>query len=539
MTSQEIPVKKYRALNLYVPLFLLAAVQFFCTPILNSGDDAFLMYTLAGGYGEAPTHLLHYNHVWHPLLGWIIKELFTSYPQVNWYTLTLLGVHFVALIFIYHAFIRRTGLATGSLMFFIFFFFFEIRFLLTPSFTSTAFVGACGTLMNLVLVIDKDTRKWKKTLPAILLVVVAGLLRLQIAWLVMILFLPYALPILTKEKRTRWLIFFGSAAILLFVLNTRHENFYRKQIPGWEQQENFRQALFYGYNRPVKADPSAAFRDSTEMQLFFSGFLYDDPQFNTKRLKEISEHITRKRLLDEKEDRQGIYWLFMEIRVYLVLFGVFIISLIIQKKKSILRRWVSTLIMVVLIYGGLFVLMKITPPIHIGLLMILWLHLAGHFNKEDNLFPDIKWQRLAGSLVLVLAFCWMGIRVFSENKINIKKRAQFYCALGELNKDQSRLFIATDDNFPLSYFYTWDVPRDYPVTNLIYKDRLLAGTYKYTLDRFGMTAVDSSIVDRDFVYLLGNLVPAVGQKFVAKYTGRFPAYKCLQVRKLIPFTGSW
>ena len=76
MFKSEIKNKWVAAFCIVFLSFLM--VNVFLFPLFNSGDDVFLMYTLAGGYGETPTNLLHYNHVWHPILGWVVKTLFEA-----------------------------------------------------------------------------------------------------------------------------------------------------------------------------------------------------------------------------------------------------------------------------------------------------------------------------------------------------------------------------------------------------------------------------------------------------------------------------
>ena len=72
---------------LLVNVILFSCVFAFAFPIYNSGDDVYLLYTLSGGFGQAPTELLHYHYGMHPYMGWMLKNLFTQYPGFNWYSL--------------------------------------------------------------------------------------------------------------------------------------------------------------------------------------------------------------------------------------------------------------------------------------------------------------------------------------------------------------------------------------------------------------------------------------------------------------------
>src|SRR6188474_3356665 len=125
-----------------IVLLSFSAVCIFLFPILNSGDDVFLMYTLAGGYGEAPTNLLHYNHVWQPAVGWVLKSLFEISPGFNWYTVFLLCVQMMGCIAMLYVLLNRFKVYTALLIYLVFFFFIEARILLSLNFSSSAWVLA-------------------------------------------------------------------------------------------------------------------------------------------------------------------------------------------------------------------------------------------------------------------------------------------------------------------------------------------------------------------------------------------------------------
>lgn len=78
-------------------LFFGVSLCFFL-PVLNSDDDVFLMYQLSGGFGEPPGNLLHFDHVIHPWLGFLLSRLFVLDPQVNWYSLGIIGHTFYILL---------------------------------------------------------------------------------------------------------------------------------------------------------------------------------------------------------------------------------------------------------------------------------------------------------------------------------------------------------------------------------------------------------------------------------------------------------
>lgn len=520
--------------SLLVTAILLFLFTSITTPLLNSGDDAFMMYTLAGGFGEAPTNLLHYNHLWHPWLGSLVSNLFSVMPGVNWYSIALLVYHWLGLTAVFYVMLRTVKLSSAILLFLTLFTFIEARLLLSLNLTGAALVAGVGAVFLVThLVKQQRITNWL-TVFAVLLLLLAGLLRLHVIVLVILLFLPLLFFGFSKKQvvRVATIIFLSGA--ILFGLNKLQEQYYIKHIPGWKKQDEFRQGLFYAYNRPIKENiPGSVFKDSTEQELFFSAFLYDSVKFTPERVMEISKNITRERWLDEKEDRLGLYWFFFELRIYLLLFIVFAGLLVINKQLKQLRYWVLPVLAVLFIYACLFVFLKMTATIHLGLLFILWIQFSATIQGDTTFFPGKKNSAFLISGILLLLLAWMFVRLYKENIANKSRQQRFRCVMNEMNQQKDKLFIATDDSFPLGYFYIWDVPEQYPVTNLLYKDRLLTHTYLQTLNRYGIKDLDKALAEDKRILLLGGKLPSLEKVIIgSKLSERNPAFKCIEVRRL-------
>jgi len=520
--------------SLLVTAILLFLFTSITTPLLNSGDDAFMMYTLAGGFGEAPTNLLHYNHLWHPWLGSLVSNLFSVMPGVNWYSIALLVYHWLGLTAVFYVMLRTVKLSSAILLFLTLFTFIEARLLLSLNLTGAALVAGVGAVFLVTHLVKQQRITIWLTVFAVLLLLLAGLLRLHVIVLVILLFLPLLFFGFSKKQVVRVATIIFLLGVILFGLNKLQEQYYIKHIPGWKKQEEFRQGLFYAYNRPIKENiPGGVFKDSTEQELFFSAFLYDSVKFTPERVMEISKNITRERWLDEKEDRLGLYWFFFELRIYLLLFIVFAGLLVINKQLKQLRYWVLPLLAVLFIYACLFVFLKMTVTIHLGLLFILWIQFSATIQGDTTFFPGKKSSAFLISGILLLLLGWMFVRLYKENIANKSRQQRFRCVMNELNQQKDKLFIATDDSFPLGYFYIWDVPEQYPVTNLLYKDRLLTHTYLQTLNRYGIKDLNKALAEDKRILLLGGKLPSLEKVIIgSKLSERNPAFKCIEVRRL-------
>lgn len=525
---------KYSFFTLFLivaSLLLLFTTTF--TPLLNSGDDAFIMYTLAGGFGEEPTNLLHYNHGWHPWLGGLLSTLFSTWPGVNWYSITLLVLHCFGLSALLYTLLKAIKPAAGILLFLVIFLFIESRFLLSLNFTGTSIVTGTGALVLMVYQLNKQKVFSGLNVFAFFLLLLSGMLRLHVVILVMLLFIPFIISSLSKKNILSVFSAYLLLGVFLLLLNKAQENFYNDNIPGWKKQESFRQGLFYAYNRPKNPDVfKIVFKDSTEQELFFSSFLYDSAQFTPLRITEISTKITRKRWLNNKEDILGLYWFFIELRIYFLLILTFVIILAFSKQIGQIHRWLIPMITVLFVYAYLFVFLKITTTIHLGLLFVLLVQISIGFQGVTPVI-SFKWTRLFMGSVFILLVGWMLSRLFKENEINKERRRNFSCVLTELNQNKDKLFIATDDSFPLGHFYLWDTPLQFPVSNLVYKDRMLTHTYLKTLKRYGVNDLHKALRENTNLRLAGKKLLSLEKIFDGvRISEQMPDFKCMEVRKL-------
>lgn len=186
--------------SIAVNLLLFLLVNLFLFPIFNSGDDVFLLYTLSGGYGDAPTNLLYYNHVWHPVLGWKIKWWFENFPGVNWYTVFLMGLQVISCTGLLYRLFKKFKAGSALLLYLLFFCFIELRVIEWLNFSSTAWITAVA---GFILLLDavKQKRIGGQIILSVLLLLVAGLLRLHIIAAVAILFMPAFLMYTLKEYK--------------------------------------------------------------------------------------------------------------------------------------------------------------------------------------------------------------------------------------------------------------------------------------------------------------------------------------------------
>ena len=529
-------------LAVIVNIMLFALFYLFATPLLNSGDDAYFMYTLSGGYGEAPTSLLHYDYGWHYWLGSIVKQCFILQPGFNWYSFILNLFHFSGCASILFVLRRRMPLFKALLFFVIFFLLIETRMLLSLSYTGAAWVmGAGGALLMIEgfrgSTVQGSMVKWLLgpggfLVKGMILIILAGMLRYQMMEMVILLSLPLGYMLLSRKAFFKLAALMLVAVVVVVGLFKIHEAHYRKHITGWDQQEKFRQALFVAYNKSIKpAEQQTVFYDSLERNLFNAGFLYDSTRFTPERVATITKQITRNRYFDLKEDRIKLYWVLRSFEFYFLLIVMVLALWIWQGYKTQAKRWLYYFLFVLAVYLLLYVFLKITHPVYMGLMMMLWLQLALQSPEEEQ---TIKYKRLPLIYLPIMIVALFGAKAaWQENSNNIIRKKYFYCAMENLNRYPDRLYVATDDNFPLGWIGLWDDPKEYPVYNLIYKDRLITHTYLTTIQRFGIRDFQQALLHDKRIYLLGDTIPGSDKIFPGTIlSGPIKEMVCLLARQL-------
>jgi hypothetical protein len=530
------PSSKFKwAIAVAITFLFFLIVNSFLYPLFNSGDDVFLMYTLAGGYGEAPTNLLHYNYGWHPMLGWAVKTLFNNFSFLNWYTIMLLLLQLLGCSMIFYVFLNKFRFIVAFFFFFILLFFFEVRNLLSLNYTATSWVLTSGATLLLLFRLQTRARMADLFISSFL-ILIAGLLRLQIAIIVVLLFLP-AFFLYCRQHFKKWSLAFAGCFLFLFLLNQQQQSYYSSHIPGWKEQEKLRQALFYSYNRPKRPLQDVA-RDSMEGAFFRTLFFFDSNFISPKRINEIARARVRNRNFEYSEDKESLYWFFVEMRISILLYAICLIAL--WRAKILYRVFQKRLIglpLIILSYGFLFFFLKVTDAVHLGLLMILWIYFVLAISSYSSFDIFSKKKESLFLLLLILPVLWMSVRVFKINEENLRRHSRFACIISQLQKHKDKVFIATDDRIPMNFFYVWHLPRDFSIVNTVYKDRILTGTYLFTLQRYHITNLVQSIYQDKNVFLAGAAFPELGLYY--KKHGHpviisppLKEFSCFEVRKV-------
>lgn len=501
--------------SILITAVLFATFLTLCAPIIDSDDNFYALYTLAGGYGQAPTHILHYLHIWNPFLFWPIAKLFNLMPGFNWYSGFLLTLQFIGCTHLLHLFLRLFPRWMALTLFLIFFLFFESSYLLSLNHTTTSFLLAISGCSSLLYHFHSGTKSatadFSKLIFPLCLLLVSGLLRLHTLGLYIVLTLGMGLIFLPFRHYKRMFLSLFLIGLVLLTFMAVHKFYYITRLPHFEREEQLRQSLFYLANHstsPHRGDTGISRIKSSFIQ---SWFLYDTAFVTQKDIDHFSKKATHNQLRNTGTKRSILYWSFINSRVYLFLLALILFAFTVYRQYKVLIQWLLMSLPGVFVYGYLVLFMKVTESIFIAFLSSIFFSAAFCFNR-------FKLERVSFTpllhILLILNTGWMLVRIYKSNDANLNEIKETRALLKEISTHPQFLFVNTDMDFRDLGFYIWDTPQQYPLTNLLNKELLVTNSYYPTFERFGIRDLMQELPYRSDILLFNRVDPLLKEYYL-------------------------
>jgi hypothetical protein len=461
-------------------LFIL--LFFFCFPVYHSGDDVFLLYLMGGGFAQEPTALLHYNHIMHPILGNTLATLFKTVPFINWYTLLLLLVHYVCTSTLLFVILQRQPKLVAIILYLVFFVIIEAWFLLQLTFSVTAAIA--GMAATAVLWHNANTNKeWVYYIFPAALLLTGALFRIHVLIPVVLLASPLLIAPPFFINRLKLMVTLLIVVLITAALNYQHQQYYQKNSAGWQLEENYRQAVFNYYNKPlITKDPN----HFSIQEAFISYGIYFDQEFLSS--KEINELAAKNRVPQNqyiKNGLQRLYWPAIESRIFIL--TLLLASALLLFTNSSAKRWLGFMVPAAALFLLLYLHFFLKLPFYLVPVIIGAAICIIFVSLPSICLAGIK----SGIAAVLVMFCisWGVVRLQKISKQNKKENTAFKEAQVRIAAMPQHLFIVTEDSFPMDSFSIWDSPAKYALPNLLYKDHFFNNEYQPTLNRFHINTV--------------------------------------------------
>jgi hypothetical protein len=257
----------------------------------ESNDDVGMAQIVSGVTTGVPSAELIFSNI---LIGSILKFLYQLTDRVNWYTLYLLGTHFLALTGLLWAFLRLQASRTAVILFGLLFVELEVALLLRLQFTSTAVLAAVS---GVVLILSRDEAQGRRWAPALCygsaLIVLAGLIRSDAMYYALVLLLPLFGYEAVIFRRWRPFAVIGLCVAAVAVASVWDAWHYRRD-PAWREFMAYNRARAFIHDLPIVKyeDNTRFFFDRagwsyTDWGMFTNWFFTDRETFSRERLETI------------------------------------------------------------------------------------------------------------------------------------------------------------------------------------------------------------------------------------------------------------
>ena len=398
-------------------------------------DDFVMELIVSGAYSGQPSPYIMFMN---PIIGELLKALYSLNQNINWYTFLQIGVIEISMIMISYIILKlKPGARYVVVMIFVLFF--SSDFLQLMQFTKTATLSICTSFFAFVYYLNNKNKGW--FLVSWLFAMTGIMIRYNTLFYVCAVMLIPGIYFFIlngfNEKILNYLLYIGMlAGSLLFCIG--FSNYYFDSHPLYKEYRDFSkiraQIVDYGYvDYNVIADQLNEIGMDENAYNMIYDWNFNDPEFYTlTRMKQVKDILDEVRTNSHLTFKDTIKWLYYRrYWRYIVLWGGFLIFLLGLYNNP--KRWlyyISTGIIALALlyycqYSG-----RLVYRVEFGIMFSMvsaWLCLLVLSRTKKEV--ALKWQYLlAGLLVLTKIY---GFIITSNTD---KYQIMYYSADNNLKK---------------------------------------------------------------------------------------------------------
>jgi hypothetical protein len=463
----------------------LALALWIVTLGFESNDDVGMAEIVSGLTTGAPSAELIFSNI---LIGSVLKFLYGLTDRVNWYTLYLLGAHFVALTGLLWAFLRLQPSRKAVILFALLFVEFEVALLLRLQFTSTAILAAVG---GLVLLLSRDETSGRRSSLATgwgaALLIMAGLIRPDGMYYAIVLLVPLFAYEALCFRRWRPFVAIG-LSIIVVAMAAACDGWHYRSDPAWREFMAYNRARASIHDLPIVTyEPNTRFFFNrvgwsyTDFGMFTNWFFSDRETFSRERLEAILKLFEGSEWSRAKSP-QYLADSLRPLSVFPPLVYANLLLAIVLAAGSRLRM--------LLVVAGAYVLLdsllvvfswyaklpaRIVLPAYLSVVVMAFYVVLREASLRRHLMPlayDFAWLRpltavaaVAFAAYYALAFFPVAVSQISKSDLNQRDQqvlALFVRTLREryVRPDPQAIFLNWGGRFPMFFTAPWDNYRE-------------------------------------------------------------------------------
>jgi len=328
---------KYFIFPLLINIILFALFFFFATPKYQTNDDNAMEAIASGLRTGQPSEYLIFINV---LIGKLLVFLYSNYPALNWYPILFYLIHFISMTIILHCLLSKKNYTYGLAFYLLIFVFFELFLLANLQFTTTAFIsGISGIILFLTYIDSKGFKLYFVMSSSIILLILAGLIRHNVLYLVLGISSVVILLKFIKKPKLKIPVFI-IILIVLFTTFYQYNNYYYNKDPQWKfymEYDNLRHKIIgyprFIFNSSTKDVYNAVGWSENDVSMIMSWFYNDLEIYPKEKLQYVVDNIKSK--INIKETFKNLKNAYMDLDLKMRLFTAFFLIIMILE---IIRR---------------------------------------------------------------------------------------------------------------------------------------------------------------------------------------------------------
>jgi hypothetical protein len=490
---------------------LLGLIGIFYRFLFQLCDDIFVLLILKGA-GITPTPS-EYNLFLNALLSLGLKNLYTYFPNVQWYSLFLVIVQtfslwaiLLACQFGTHKLLKTLLTLASSAVY--------VYLITVLQWTTASTLAATGGYILLAaLWQDKDHHPYWGSLALVFILFSSSvLIRPSAFFYVSLLAMPTAVFLGWKSfispSRSLILKFMGTVAVVLF-LAIGADAFYYNRDPEWSKAVryfNLHSELINGhrlhYDETTKPIFDSIGWTQNDLDLFLNWYFLDEDTYSIEKLEKLKDSFTH--FYRQETNVEAPFIIFTRPSVQYVFWSFILILFFLP--KSCIKYMSANVLWTTLILTSLAIYLKVPervflPPILLLMNMAIFFAVPRGSGKDSP-----RWVQTTGKLMIVLVLL-MGFRMMIwEKKVAgvLKKNSDgLNETLKSFSPQKDELYVIWDSAFPyeaMGAFDKFDVFKKINLVTLVWFQR--TPTTKAMLERFGVKNLFRDFVDNPKLYLI-------------------------------------
>ena len=277
---------------------LFALELIFLSPFFNTNDDVWSLLTSKGvGISFQPDEHLQFNNV---ILGFLLKWLYTLFPEKSWFSLYLLVVQFISFWAILAAALLKAKSRFPVLLFVLGFGFIGVYFFLQLNYTMASILAFQGGIFLWASTASGNNRQERRTIPFLssICLVISAITRLDAFLFSAFLAFPFMATTLRNEKKKTHLIKIVCWTGIVIGLCLGFDHFYYRQDPNWREYlqsysdvANLQANKTEEYNAQTKPFFDKVGWTRNDLDMFTSWYFWDQQKYNSQIIQKLNAHF--------------------------------------------------------------------------------------------------------------------------------------------------------------------------------------------------------------------------------------------------------